>query len=194
MSRLFRRIPSIVFVVLFAFVGIDARADYLFRLTEAEIDSVMSHYYPKGYDRELVLRQMSAPFDCKNFEDLCEAVGEDYALRLTEGGWERARKQYPIEMIDRAAQTQLEDYSRRWFERLYPDGVPEKDAYWGVPAEAAATEECDRTVSATSGDFRIVHHCCPKQMRSGEREAEDQRVTREEWAVRERHPCCCPKQ
>ncbi|HEY0371682.1 MAG TPA: hypothetical protein VGD79_06750 [Thermoanaerobaculia bacterium] len=160
MSGLFRRVPSVVFAVVFAFLAIDARAgsSYLFGLSAEEIDSVMSQYYPRGYDRELVMRQMSEPFDCGNFGDLCGTVGEDYAYRMVENGWARARKGYPIEMIDRAAQQQLEDLGRRWFARVYPDGVPEKDAYWGVTATAAAaTPECDDSVSASSGDFKIVH-------------------------------------
>lgn len=156
MPRLFRRIPFVVFAVLFVLVAAQAHASsYLFRLTEEEIDAVMSHYYPKGYDRALVLRQMAEPFDCGNFGDLCEAVGEDYAYRMVESAWSKARNQYPLEMIDRASQQQLEDFGRRWFARLYPDGVPERDPYWGTTA--GSTPECDRTVSATSGDFRVVH-------------------------------------
>ncbi len=155
MSGLFRRALSVGFVVVFALVAVEARAaSYLFRLSEQEIEDVMDHYYPRGYDRDVVLRQMSEPFDCGNFGDLCESVGEDYAVRLVENGWARARKGYPIETIDRAVQQQHEDFSRRWFERVYPDGVPERDAYWGVTAAAPA---CDKTVSATSGNFRIIH-------------------------------------
>ena len=156
MQGLFRRIPSIVFVVSFALVvAAEAQASsYLFRLTEEEIDSAMSYYYPKGYDRELVLRQMSEPFDCGNFGDLCELVGEDYAVQVVEGAWAHARKRYAIETIDRYTQQQIENLSRRWFDRLYPDGVDDRDPYWGVPA---AVQVCDPTVSATSGDFRVRH-------------------------------------
>lgn len=160
MSRLFRRIPSLVFAVVLALVAIDAHAgtSYLFGLSEQEIDEVMRRYYPRGYERSLVLRQMAEPFDCRNFGDLCAAVGEDSAYRMVENGWARARKGYPIEMIDRAASQQLEDLSRRWFARIYPDGVPEKDAYWGVFAAAGDPPvECDRSVTVTSGDFRVVH-------------------------------------
>jgi hypothetical protein len=157
MSGLFRRALSVGFVVVFALVAVEARAaSYLFRLSEQEIEDVMDHYYPRGYDRGVVLRQMSEPFDCANFGDLCEAVGEDYAYGMVEGAWARATKRYPIETIDRAVQQQLEDLGRRWFERRYPDGVPERDAYWGVTATAAGAP-CDRTVSATSGSFRVVH-------------------------------------
>jgi hypothetical protein len=153
MSGLLRRVPSIVLAVWFAFAAVEAHAgSFLFRLTEREIDEVMSHYYPRGYDRDAVLRQMAAPFDCGNFGDLCEAVGEDYAVRMVEGAWARATKRYPIEMIDRAAQQQLEDYASRWFGRSYPDGVSERDAYWGVQAASAS---CTRVAFATSGDFRI---------------------------------------
>lgn len=157
MSGLFRRALSVGFVVGFALVAVEARAaSYLFRLSEQEIEDVMNHYYPRGYDRDVVLRQMSEPFDCGNFGDLCESVGEDYAVRLVENGWARARNRYPIETIGRTVEQQHEDFSRRWFERVYPDGVPEKDPYWGVTATAAAAP-CDDTVSATSGNFRVVH-------------------------------------
>lgn len=155
MSGLFRRVPSIVFAVLFAFVSVEAHAgSYLFRLTEAEIDDVMSHYYPRGYDRDAVLRQMAEPFDCRQFGDLCDVVGEDSAYRLVEGAWARAARRAPIGMIDRALQQQVEDSSRRWLDRLYPNGVPEKDAYWGEPAAAGS---CVPTVSVAVGDFRVRH-------------------------------------
>jgi hypothetical protein len=123
MSGLFRRIPSIAFVVLFALVGVEAQAGYLFKLTEAEIDSVMSHYSPKGYDRDVVLRQMSEPFDCASFGDLCRDVGEEYALQIVENVWTLARQRVPIDTIDRSFQEDLESYELRWFERLFPDGV-----------------------------------------------------------------------
>ena len=154
MSRLTRRIPSIVFAVLFVLVSIEAQASsYLFRLTEQEIDDVMTHYYPKGYDRDAVLRQMAEPFDCGNFGDLCREVGEDYAYRMLEGAWSQARMRYPIAVIDRTMEHQIEDYGLRWFERLYPDDVPDSDPYWGETRSAAS---CTDTASATSGDFRIV--------------------------------------
>ena len=154
MSGLFRRIPSIVFAVLFTLVAIDARASsYLFRLTEEEIDAVMSHYYPKGYDRDLVLRQMAEPFDCGNFGDLCEEVGEDDAYRELEAAWSMARMQYPLESISRTVEGDLEDLRARWFARNYPDGVPDRDPYW-EPMSAAS---CSKTATATSGDFRIVN-------------------------------------
>lgn len=158
MSGLFRRIPSIVFAVLFALVAVEARAgDYLFRLSGQEIDDTMSHYYPKGYDRDAVHRQLTAPFDCRNFGDLCREVGEDYAYRLVETVWARARRRMPIESIDRAARQELEAYTLRWFERLYPDGVPERDDYWGSPfAEPGAPAACVDTAFRDSGDFRIV--------------------------------------
>jgi hypothetical protein len=143
-----------VLSVLFVVAAVEARASsYLFRLTEQEIDEVMSHYYPKGYDRDAVLRQMSEPFDCANFGDLCREVGEDYAVQMLETVWSKARRKTPIAIIDRAAEQQFEDLSLRWFERLYPDGVPEKDPYWGVPAAAAPT--CSDTIFVDSGDFRI---------------------------------------
>ena len=155
MSGLFRRVVSTLFAVLFAFVAVEAHAgSHLFRLTEQEIDGIMSHYYPRGYDRDAVLRQMSEPFDCGNFGDLCGMIGEDSAYRLVENAWMHAAKRYPAETIDRTVQQLLEDYSRRWFDRLYPGGVAEKDAYWGVMSASAA---CDDTVSATSGDFRVRH-------------------------------------
>ncbi|MGZ5474843.1 MAG: hypothetical protein ACXWG4_12875, partial [Thermoanaerobaculia bacterium] len=141
-------------VVLFLIWAMEAQASsYLFRLSEAEIDGVMSYYYPKGYDRESVLRQMSEPFDCRNVGDLCREVGQDYAYQLLETAWKQARMQYSIEAIDRMAQHQLEILSGRWFEQLYPLGVPDKDPYFGD----SSSEECSDTVSETVGDFRVVH-------------------------------------
>lgn len=158
MSGLLRRALSVGFAVGLALVAVEARAaSYLFRLSEQEIGDVMEHYYPRGWDRDAVLRQMSEPFDCGNFGDLCESVGEDSAVRLVENGWALARKGYPIERIGGVLEQQHEDFSRRWFARLYPDGVPEKDAYWGVTATAGAAPPCDDTVSTTSGDRRVVH-------------------------------------
>lgn len=154
MSRLTVGIRSIVVVLVVMCGAVQAHASYLFRLSEREIDEVMTHYYPKGYDRAEVLRQMSEPFNCKNFGDLCREVGEDYALRMLENAWTSARKGFPIEMIDRVAQHDLAVNEELWFERLYPAGVPEKDPYWVPFASGTA---CDDTVSADSGDFRVVH-------------------------------------
>jgi hypothetical protein len=150
-------IRNVAFALLFTLVAAEAHAaSYLFGLTEREIDEILSHYYPKGYDRDAVLRQMAEPFDCRNVGDLCREVGEEYAHRMLEAAWVRARRRAPLEMIDRAAQQQLEDLALRWFERNYPDGVPERDPYWGVFA-ATTPAACDDTVSATSGDFRVTH-------------------------------------
>ena len=155
MSGLFRKVLSFGFAVLFTLAAAEAHAaDYLFRLTAQEIDETMEHYYPRGYDRELVHRQMSAPFDCRNFGDLCDEVGDEYAYQLVEGVWAHATKRYAIETIDRTTQRELENFARLWVDRLYPDGIGDKEPFWGVPA---ALEICDPTVSATSGDFRVRH-------------------------------------
>lgn len=156
MSGLFRRIPSLVFAVLVVCVSVKAHAgtSYLFGATSEEIDEVMSDYFPRGYDQEAIHRQMTAPFDCANFGDLCELVGESYAYQIAEDTWARAVKRYSIDTLDRIAQQQVEEYGRRWFERLYPNGVSDLDAYWGVSARSSS---CDNTVSATSGDFRVRH-------------------------------------
>ena len=155
MSGLFRRIPSLVFAVLFAFVCVEAHAgsSYLFGLSEREIDEIMTHYSPRGYDRETVLRQMAEPFDCRHFGDLCREIGEDAAYRVLAGAWSMARMRYSLEKIELAVESDIEDLRARWFERNYPDGVPDRDAYW-EPMSAAS---CPETASATSGDFRIVN-------------------------------------
>jgi hypothetical protein len=142
-----------VLVFLLTLGAVQAHASYLFGLTDKEIDEVMTYYYPRGYDRDAALRQMSEPFDCKNFGDLCTEVGERYALRIVESGWLEARKRYPIEMIDRAAEHDLEYYGQLWFDSLYPQGVPAKDPYW----VGDGGTECTGTGFADSGDFRVVH-------------------------------------
>jgi hypothetical protein len=147
-------IRSVVLVVLLTLATVEARASYLFGLSEKEIDEVMTYYYPRGYDREVVLRQMSEPFDCRNFGDLCTEVGEGYAVRIVEDAWTGARKRFPIEMIDRSAEQQLEYDGQLWFDRSYPQGVPEKDPYWTGTANGT---ECTGTGTADSGDFRVVH-------------------------------------
>jgi hypothetical protein len=151
---MFRNIVSAI-VVLFILSAADARASYLFDLTEREIDEIMSHYYPKGYDRDEVLRQMTAPFDCRNFGDLCREAGEENAYHLVETAWIMGRRLQPVEMIDRMSQQQIEALSLRWFERNYPDGVPDRDPYWGIFADEESS--CDDTVTAQKGDFRVVH-------------------------------------
>lgn len=160
MFRLFRRSAS-AFIVLVALAAVQAQAgnSYLFRATDQEIDAVMSHYFPKGYDREAARRQLSAPFDCRNYGDLCREVGEESAVQMLRGVWEEGKRQTPIDMIARGAEQQLDDLALRWFERLYPDGVGRGDSYWGVLAAAGGTTPCDDTVSAESndGEFRIVH-------------------------------------
>ena len=158
MSGLFRRIPFLVFAVVLAFGAIDAHAGYLFRLTEEEILATMDYYNPKGdCDRKLVLEQMSEPFDCRYFGELCGEVGEDNAYRILAGAWARAKQRIAVEEIDREMMEQLDGYSLRWFEKLYPDGVPAKDAYWGVFAEPGTPTPCLNTATAESGDFRVVH-------------------------------------
>jgi len=154
MSRLTVGIRSIVLALVVVCGAVQAQAGYLFRLSERDIDEVMTRYYPKGYDRAAALEQMSEPFNCKNFGDLCREVGEDYAVRVLENAWTSARKGFPIEMIDRVAQHDIDYYGQLWFDRLYPAGVPEKDPYW---TPLAAATSCSDTVTADSGDFRIVH-------------------------------------
>lgn len=159
MSRLFRRSASVL-LVLFAVVAIDAHAgsSYLFGATAQDIDDTMSFYFPRGYDREAAFRQMSAPFDCRNFGDLCREVGEEYAYRMVEIVWGKAKRQTPLDMIARATEQQYDDLSLRWFERLYPEGIDDRDDYWGVFAAAGGDDDSD-TVSATSsnGQVRVTH-------------------------------------
>jgi len=102
MSSLLRR-GAPVFLVLFALITVEAHAgsSYLFGATEGDIDATMRYYYPKGYDRDAAFRQMSAPFDCRNFGDLCREVGEDYAYRMVEIVWLKAKRQTPLDMIAR---------------------------------------------------------------------------------------------
>ena len=160
MFRLFRG-RAFAFIVLFALVAVQAQAgnSYLFRATDEEIDAVMSHYFPKGYDREAARQQLSAPFDCRNYGDICGDIGEDSAYEMLRAVWEEAKRQTPMDMIARGAEQQFDDLALRWFERLYPDGVDARDSYWGVLAAAGGTTPCDETVSAESsdGEFRIVH-------------------------------------
>jgi hypothetical protein len=160
MSRLLRRSASVV-LVLFALVAVEARAgnSYLFGATQEDIDATMRYYFPRGYDRDAAFRQMSSPFDCRNFGDLCREVGEDYAYRMVEIVWQKARRQMPLDMIARATEQQYDDLSLRWFERLYPEGIDERDPYWGVVAAAGTPSPCEDTVSATSSDgkTRVTH-------------------------------------
>jgi hypothetical protein len=160
MFHLFRRSAS-AFIVLFTLVAVQAQAgnSYLFRATDEEIDAVMSHYFPKGHDREAARQQLSAPFDCRNYGDLCREVGEESAYQMLRVVWEEAKRQTPIDMIARGAEQQFDDLALRWFERHYPDGVDGRDSYWGVLAAAGGTTPCDDSVSAQSndGEFRITH-------------------------------------
>jgi len=155
MSRLFRRIVSLGFAAALALVAVDVHAgsSYLFRLSEQEIDETMTYYSPKGYDRDLVLRQMSEPFDCRYFGDLCREIGQDSAYRVLESAWSMARMRYSLEKIELSVGADIDDLHARWFERNYPDGVPDRDPYW-EPMSAAA---CLDTATATSGDFRVVN-------------------------------------
>jgi len=150
-----RRILSAC-VLVFLLSSIEAQAgSYLFGLTDGEIDEVLSHYYPKGYDRAEALQLLSEPFDCRNVRDLCREVGERYAYQMLETTWALARRQYPIETIDRVAQHDLELLGERWFESVYPNGILDRDPYFGEPGFEEA--ECDDTVSVDAGNFRITH-------------------------------------
>ena len=150
-----RRILSLAFLVCLVSAFEARAASYLFGLTEREIDEVMQHYDPKGeLDRDEVLRAMSEPFDCRHFGDLCQEVGERYASQIVETAWKHGRIFAPIESIDRAVQYDLDTLSRRWFESNYPDGVPDRDPYFG---EAASSGACVKTSTVTEGNFRVVH-------------------------------------
>ena len=150
-------IPVLVLSLVLSCVALEAQgASYLFGLTEREIDDVMQYYHPRGdYDRDEVLRSMSAPFDCRPFGDLCREVGDRFAEQIVETAWTYGRRFEPAETIDRIVQHDFEALSRRWFESNYPNGLREDDPYFGVPR--AAGSSCDDTVSATVGDFRVVH-------------------------------------
>jgi len=143
-----------VLVFLLTLGAVQSHASYLFGLTDKEIDEVMTYYYPRGYDRDAALRQMSEPFDCRNFGDLCTTVGERYAVRIVEDAWTSARKRFPIEMIDRDVQHDLDYYEQLWFDGQYPQGVPAKDAYF---VGYASANGCTGTGFTDSGDFRVVH-------------------------------------
>jgi len=73
---------------------------------------------------------------------------------MVESAWKKARMSYPIEMIFRAAENELEDFSLRWFEQTYPLGVEDKDPFWGE--RAASSPSCSEVAYAESGDLRIV--------------------------------------
>src|SRR6185295_5851373 len=157
MLRMITKMTYVACACLIIASGIEAKANsYLFRLTDTEINEVMNHYYPRGYDREVVLRQMSEPFACENFGDLCREVGQDYAYRMVESTWKMARMRYPIEMILRAAEGDSENFRSRWIEETYPLGVPDKDPFWGEE-RAASPGSCTGSAFAESGDFRVLH-------------------------------------
>lgn len=153
------KLTNLAFTFLFiaaASVAETRANSYLFRLTGEEIDRIMSRYYPRGYDRDAVHRQMSEPFDCQNFDDLCGEVGADYALRIVEAAWTRARLEFPLDMISRAAEKEVESNAARWLEQSYPDGVPEKEPFWGQETGAASGgATCSGSAYADSGSFRV---------------------------------------
>ena len=80
MLRLITKMTLLTFAFLLIASSVEARANsYLFRLTDDEINEVMSRYYPRGYDREAVLSQMSElrPQELRGPLE----VGSDYAYR-----------------------------------------------------------------------------------------------------------------
>jgi hypothetical protein len=83
------------------------RGTYLFGLTEAEIREAVSRYAPQA-DPEEALKRLSAPFDCRNFDDLCDDVGEDAAPELLEGAFGLARRQVTPEDLESLLELKLE--------------------------------------------------------------------------------------
>ncbi len=151
------KMTCLTFAILLVASCVEARANsYLFRLTDEEINEVMNRYYPRGYDRDAVLRQMSEPFDCENFGDLCSEVGRDYAYRVVESVWSKARMGFPIEMIYRSAEGEIDNFTIRYLEETYPLGISDKDPFWGEERSASSSNSCSPSLSATSGDFRIL--------------------------------------
>ena len=162
MFRMMTTLRYLTFALLLvaSATGVEARENsYLFRLTDVEINEIMGRYYPRGYDRDGVLRQMSEPFDCRNFGELCDEVGADYAYRIVESAWSKGRLGFPLEMISRAMESDVESYGLRWFERSYPLGLPDKDSYWGqeMRALSGGAAACSASAFAESGSFRVVN-------------------------------------
>jgi hypothetical protein len=157
MLRMITKMTLLAFASLIIASTVEAKPNsYLFRLTASDIDEVMTRYYPRGYDRDATLRQMSEPFDCRNFGDLCTEVGERYAYQMAESAWTKAKIGYSLELISRDAESEIEEFSQRWFEQTYPNGVPDKDPFWGEE-RAAAPDACTGSASVESGNFRVKH-------------------------------------
>ena len=85
--------------------GQTSRSGYLFDLSEEDIEELHDAYLPDEPIEETFAR-LSAPFDCTQYDDLCEQVGRDAAIRITAQLVDLSLDGEDIEVID----TQLSEW------------------------------------------------------------------------------------
>lgn len=129
---------------------------YLFDLGEERILALMDTYVGKGnYDRAETLSMMKAPFECRNFGDLCEDIGKEYGYLLLDRTWQLALENVPAKDLLEEAAELYERMADRYIEVAFPDGIDPRDPFLGVDGEGNV-EPCTQSVTSDqNAGFRI---------------------------------------
>ena len=134
-----------------------ASEEYLFDLSADEILRLMEEYMGEtGYDRGEILARMTAPFDCRHFENLCLEVGREYAYQVLEQIWMQGRRGVDGKVIAAEVEALLPRLAASYVEVQFPDGIEDRAPYFGVQASLEGQDECSNSVVyKSSGSFRL---------------------------------------
>lgn len=86
----------------------DEQTPLLFGLTEVDVQQIHDTYHP-AESISIMRAQLAAPFDCAAYGELCEELGPDAALAMTEQQVELALAGTPRDEIERVYQTIAKD-------------------------------------------------------------------------------------
>jgi hypothetical protein len=151
---------SLSLVLLSAALSLPAQAapaEYLFDLTADDILRLMDEYVgPRAYDPAAALERMTAPFDCRHYDELCTELGSEYTYLLLEEVWRQGLRGASPKVIAAEAEVLLPKFASAYLEVRFPDGIDPKDLFFGVPIGVGETLECtQKVVHVDSGAFRL---------------------------------------
>jgi hypothetical protein len=120
--------------------------ELLFELSEDEVLAIHEAYLPTE-DYELTLAKLTAPFDCSLYGDLCEQVGIDAAIAITEHQVELALTGASLDEINAELGVTLAEASAE--RRAIAAALPDEDA------EATSFRSTGAWAIRQKGDYRL---------------------------------------
>ena len=105
--------------------------EYLFDLNREQILATMVFYHSDDFDPQKVLTDLSEPFDCSRFGDLCDEVGFENAKQVIRSTWNMAHSRVPFAQIDEAMSSQIDELHEQWLNERFPEGIPDDSPFWG---------------------------------------------------------------